>query len=93
MELTFFFAGLERTSSLATGICLLSVGVGFLCAGAVSMKTGVGLLSPGVWIFYKGLVCNPLDSNIDIPPCMPYIEEWCFNYKTCYSRDGIGTKE
>ena len=26
-------------------------------------------------------------------PCIPYIEEWCFNYKTCYNRDGIGTKE
>ena len=62
------FAGLERTSSLATGICLLSVGVGFLYAGAVSMKKGVGLLSPDVWIFCKDLVCNPSDSNIAVFP-------------------------
>ena len=62
------FAGLEQTSSLATGICLLSVGVGFLCAGAVSMKNGVGLLSPGVWVFCKDLVCNPSDSNIVVFP-------------------------
>lgn len=63
-----FFAGLERTSYLATGICLLSVGVGFLCAGVVSMKTSVGLLSPRLWIFCKDLVRSPSDSNITIFP-------------------------
>ena len=54
--------------SLECAKTLLSVGVGFICARAVSMKTGVGLLSSGIWIFCKDLVCNPSDSNIVVFP-------------------------